>query len=57
MKEQETLKGWYIIWWLFKLIGFPITIPWLLYHLFDIIQQRKQKAKLNNKVSVYYNFW
>ncbi|XP_047348269.1 dehydrogenase/reductase SDR family protein 7-like [Vespa velutina] len=50
MKEQETLKGWYIIWWLFKLIGFPITIPWLLYHLFDIIQQRKQKAMLNNKV-------
>ncbi|KAF7406506.1 hypothetical protein HZH68_005875 [Vespula germanica] len=50
MKEQETLKGWYIIWWLFKLIGFPITIPWLLYHLFDIMQQRKQKAILNNKV-------
>ncbi|XP_035734484.1 dehydrogenase/reductase SDR family protein 7-like [Vespa mandarinia] len=50
MKEQETLKGWYIVWWLFKLIGFPITIPWLLYHLFDIIQQKKQKAMLNNKV-------
>ncbi|KAK2580777.1 hypothetical protein KPH14_011512 [Odynerus spinipes] len=50
MKKQETLKGWYIVWWLFKLIGFPITIPWLLYHLFDIMQQKKQKSALNNKV-------
>lgn len=50
MKESETLTGWHIIWWLFKLIGFPITIPWLLYHLFDIMQQRKQKSALNNKV-------
>ncbi|XP_014615933.1 PREDICTED: dehydrogenase/reductase SDR family protein 7-like [Polistes canadensis] len=50
MKEKETLKGWYIIWWLFKLIGFPITIPWLLYHFYDIMQQKKEKAVLKNKV-------
>lgn len=50
MKQYETLPGWYIMWWLFKLIGFPITIPWLLYQIFDTMQQKKQRNALSNKV-------
>ncbi|XP_054008597.1 dehydrogenase/reductase SDR family protein 7-like [Hylaeus anthracinus] len=50
--KQETLKGWRIIWWLFKLFGFPITIPWLIYHFFDIMQTKRRKATLSGKVVI-----
>lgn len=49
-REEETLAGWKIIWWLFKLFGFPITFPWLVYHLYDIMQEKRRKAALGNKV-------
>lgn len=48
--KEETLKGWQLIWWLFKLLGFPITIPWLIYHFVDIMQQKRRKAALSGKV-------
>jgi len=50
-REEETLAGWKIIWWLFKLFGFPITIPWLVYHFYDIMQQKRKKAAFSNKVT------
>lgn len=48
--EQETFKGWNLIWWLFKLFGLPITLPWFIYHIFDVMQQKRKKAALNGKV-------
>ncbi|XP_076232465.1 dehydrogenase/reductase SDR family protein 7-like [Calliopsis andreniformis] len=48
--KQNQLKGWSVIWWLFKLFGLPITLPWLIYHLFDIMQQKRRKATLCGKV-------
>ncbi|XP_072748613.1 dehydrogenase/reductase SDR family protein 7-like [Anoplolepis gracilipes] len=51
-RQEETLAGWSIIWWLFKLFGLPITIPWLIYHFFDIMQQKRKKATLGNKVVI-----
>ncbi|XP_076627252.1 dehydrogenase/reductase SDR family protein 7-like [Colletes latitarsis] len=51
--NQESVKGCTLyIWWLFKLFGFPITIPWLIYHLFDIMQQKRKKAMLSGKVVI-----
>lgn len=50
--KEESLTGWRIIWWLFKLFGFPITIPWLIYHLFDIMQLKRKKKILNEKVVI-----
>lgn len=50
--KPELLKGWHIIWWLFKLFGFPITMPWLIYHFFDIMQTKRRKATLNGKVVI-----
>jgi len=50
-REEETLAGWNIIWWLFKLFGLPITLPWLVYHFYDIMQQNRRKAALGNKVT------
>ncbi|OAD62781.1 Dehydrogenase/reductase SDR family protein 7-like [Eufriesea mexicana] len=47
---EDTLKGWHLIWWLFKLFGFPIAIPWLIYHFFDIMQLKKRKRALSGKV-------
>jgi len=49
-RQQETLAGWNIIWYLFKLFSLPITIPWLVYHFYDIMQQKRRKAALSNKV-------
>ncbi|KAL0120224.1 hypothetical protein PUN28_008111 [Cardiocondyla obscurior] len=49
-REEETLAGWNIIWWLFKLFGLPITLPWLIYHFYDIMQQKRKKTALGNKV-------
>lgn len=49
--KQNKLKGWSIIWWLFKLFGLPITIPWLIYHFLDIMQQKRRKATLSGKVN------
>lgn len=48
---EESLKSWHLIWWLFKLFGFPITIPWLIYHFLDIMQQKRKKKTLNGKVN------
>lgn len=48
---EESLKSWRLIWWLFKLFGFPITIPWLIYHFLDIMQQKRKKKTLNGKVN------
>ncbi|XP_024878284.1 dehydrogenase/reductase SDR family protein 7-like [Temnothorax curvispinosus] len=50
MKREESLAGWNIIWWLFKLFGLPITLPWLVYHFYDIMQQKRRRAALGNKV-------
>ena len=50
MTKPDALKGWRIIWWLFKLFGFPITIPWLIYHFVDIMQHKRRKATLGGKV-------
>ena len=50
MTKQDALKGWRIIWWLFKLFGFPITIPWLIYHFVDIMQHKRRKTTLGGKV-------
>ncbi|CAL7947682.1 unnamed protein product [Xylocopa violacea] len=50
--KEESLPGWRFIWWLFQLFGFPITIPWLIYHFVDIIQQRRRKRMLNDKVVI-----
>ena len=55
--KEETLKGWHFIWWLFKLFGFPITIPWLIYHFFDIMQQKRRKSMLHGKVKNKVNYW
>lgn len=58
-RKEETLMGWNIIWWLFKLFGFPITIPWLVYHFYDIMQQKRRKTALSNKVTsceVFQNY-
>ncbi|XP_076654496.1 dehydrogenase/reductase SDR family protein 7-like [Halictus rubicundus] len=49
MKEEQ-LKGSWLIWWLFKLLGFPITIPWLIYHFYDLVQYKRKKAMLSGKV-------
>lgn len=49
-QREENLVGWKMIWWLFKLFGLPITFPWLLYHLFDIMQQKRRRRNLKNKV-------
>ncbi|XP_394428.1 dehydrogenase/reductase SDR family protein 7-like isoform X2 [Apis mellifera] len=49
---EESLKSWRLIWWLFKLFGFPITIPWLIYHFLDIMQQKRKKKTLNGKVVI-----
>jgi len=49
-EKEETLAGWKIIWWLFKLFGLPITIPWLMYHFYDIMLQKRKKTALGNKV-------
>ncbi|KAL6445426.1 hypothetical protein ACFW04_002304 [Cataglyphis niger] len=49
-RQEETLAGWSIIWWLFKLFGIPVTIPWLIYHLFNIVQQKRKRAALSSKV-------
>nr|XP_033321754.1 dehydrogenase/reductase SDR family protein 7-like [Megalopta genalis] len=48
--KQEQLKGWWLIWWLFTLFGFPITIPWLLYHFYDLMQYKRRKTTLRGKV-------
>ncbi|XP_076289440.1 dehydrogenase/reductase SDR family protein 7-like [Lasioglossum baleicum] len=48
--KQEELKGSWLIWWLFKLLGFPITIPWLIYHFYDLVQYKRKKAMLSGKV-------
>ncbi|XP_078045594.1 dehydrogenase/reductase SDR family protein 7-like [Augochlora pura] len=48
--KQEQLKGWWLIWWLFKLLGFPITVPWLLYHFYDFMQYKRRKTMLRGKV-------
>ncbi|KAG7196509.1 hypothetical protein KM043_018518 [Ampulex compressa] len=48
--KQEMSSGWQIMWWLFKLFGFPVTIPWLLYRLFDAVQHKRQKDTLGGKV-------
>lgn len=50
-REEGTLAGWNIIWWLFKLFGLPITLPWLVYHFYDIMLQKRRKAALGNKVT------
>lgn len=50
--KEETLKGWHLIWWLFTLFGFPITIPWLIYHFFDIMQRKRRKSMLSGKVVI-----
>ena len=50
MTKPDTLKGWRIIWWLFKLFGFPITIPWLIFHFVDIMQHKRRKTTLGGKV-------
>ncbi|KOX68462.1 Dehydrogenase/reductase SDR family protein 7-like [Melipona quadrifasciata] len=50
--KKEILKGWHLIWWLFKLFGFPIAIPWLIYHFFDIMQQKRKKNMLRGKVVI-----
>ncbi|KAL6255895.1 hypothetical protein P5V15_013136 [Pogonomyrmex californicus] len=49
-RQEETLAGWNIVWWLFKLFGLPITIPWLVYHFYDIMQQKRRRSALSNKV-------
>jgi len=49
-RQEETLMGWSIMWWLFKLFGLPITIPWLIYHFLDIMQQKRKRAALSSKV-------
>lgn len=50
--KEESLTGLRIIWWLFKLFGFPITIPWLIYHLYDVMQQKRRRRMLNEKVVI-----
>ncbi|XP_011881786.1 PREDICTED: dehydrogenase/reductase SDR family protein 7-like [Vollenhovia emeryi] len=50
MKRDETLAGWSVIWWLFKLFGLPITLPWLVYHFYDIMQQKRRRSALGSKV-------
>lgn len=50
-RQEESLAGWNFIWWLFKMFGLPITFPWLIYHFFDIIQLKRRRATLTNKVT------
>ncbi|XP_015594472.1 dehydrogenase/reductase SDR family protein 7-like [Cephus cinctus] len=50
IKQNETAKGWHIMWWLFGLFGIPITFPWLLYNVVDVILQKRRRANLSGKV-------
>ncbi|RLU19419.1 hypothetical protein DMN91_007976 [Ooceraea biroi] len=49
-QQQEILAGWSVVWWLFKVFGLPITIPWLVYHFFNIMKEKRKKAALHGKV-------
>lgn len=49
---KKKTKGWRLISWLFKLFGFPIIIPWLMYQLYDMICQKIRKKMLHGKVVV-----
>lgn len=48
--QEETVGGWYIISLLIKLVGFPITIPWLVFHLFNIMHEKWRRGALSGKV-------
>ncbi|XP_001599364.2 dehydrogenase/reductase SDR family protein 7-like [Nasonia vitripennis] len=50
MKQNENFIGWQIIWWLFTILGIPITLPWLIYNLHDIIMYKRRKAILRGKI-------
>lgn len=50
--QENTLTGWKVVWWLFKLLGFPIAVPWLIYHFVDIMIHRHRKSSLNGKVVI-----
>ncbi|XP_029174397.1 dehydrogenase/reductase SDR family protein 7-like [Nylanderia fulva] len=50
IRQEESLGGWYIVSLLIKLFGFPITIPWLIYHFINIMHQKWKRTGLKNKV-------
>ncbi|XP_012273181.1 dehydrogenase/reductase SDR family protein 7-like [Orussus abietinus] len=50
MKEHEKLGGWTLIWWLFNIFGIPITLPWLIYHIYMILMKKHRRGLLNGKV-------
>ncbi|XP_063972410.1 dehydrogenase/reductase SDR family protein 7-like [Diachasmimorpha longicaudata] len=50
MKSHESMKGWSVMWWLFTLLGIPVTFPWLLYHLYDILKRKRRLSILRGKV-------
>lgn len=50
MRYNESLTSWQMIWWLFGLSCIPITFPWLLYRLFNIMRQNRRRINLNGKV-------
>ncbi|XP_033225495.1 dehydrogenase/reductase SDR family protein 7-like [Belonocnema kinseyi] len=37
-------------WWLFTLFGIPVTFPWLLYYLYNVMMFKRRKALLSGKV-------
>lgn len=50
MKQNDKFIGWQVMWWLFGLGCIPVTFPWLLYHLFEIMMQKRRRARLAGKV-------
>ncbi|CAK9821949.1 Dehydrogenase/reductase SDR family protein 7-like [Anthophora retusa] len=50
--EEQSVKCSRVVWWLFKLFGLPITIPWFIYHCLDIIKYKRRKSTLNGKVVI-----
>jgi nitrogen fixation protein FixH len=50
MKQNDTLLGWHIIWWLLTMFGTPIIFPWFIYKFINIVMYKHRKTSLSGKV-------
>ncbi|KAJ8679594.1 hypothetical protein QAD02_015381 [Eretmocerus hayati] len=50
MKTFDGLAGWNSLIWFFTVVGLPITIPWLINHITDLVMFKQRKRALQGKV-------
>ena len=54
LQSRQNAPGHDLLWWLITLFGLPISLPWLIYNVYNLMVKKRKKIGLKGKVNYFF---